>query len=519
MRETASPRAEPLPAWTDERGPARPDVASPPRHPVMSTRTFGVVVLILVVLGGVVYRFWLALGPLGQAPTSDETVVGLMALHLWRNHEIQAFYWHQPYGGTLQTWLMAPFVGAFGPSIFTLRFVTTVEGIAAPIITWRIARHFFARPVAVLAGVVALWWPLSLVYFSTQERLFYSLTALLGLLAVLMAVNVDEKPPLLRHWVVLGLCVGTGWWLSPNIVYYALPIVLYLLLRGHWREWRGIAVAAVTFLAGSAVWTYANVHSDFTSLQSPDWAGKSTYLSRLRFFFQTGFPFSLGLRHTWTARWFGSPTAGRLLFAVGIVIVVASLVLAMRRFRSGASIIVLLVVVAPLLFALFPGNWELNEGRYLYFFASLLPLLVCEVMRFRAGQAVVLGFVAITAVAFIRDYGTTSQGPSLTPIARVLEARGYHTAVADYWISYDLTYATNERIIASPLPGQPGARYKPYIDTIRKSNPAYVFNNLRSGIHDGSVIAALKQKHIRYRVVVAGSYAAVLPEKRLIVVP
>jgi dolichyl-phosphate-mannose-protein mannosyltransferase len=523
MRETAPPRGDPVssPEHEDEHEHESETAVAADRRrpPLASARTFGAIAIALLVAGGVAYRFWLALGPLGQAPNSDETVVGLMALHLWRHHEVQTFYWHQPYGGTLQTWLMAPVVGLFGTSIFSLRLVTTLEGIAAAIVTWRIARHFFARQVALLAGVVALWWPLSLVYFSTQERLFYALTVLLGLVAVLMAVNIDEKPALLRHWLVLGLCVGSGWWLAPDIIYYALPIVLYLLARGHWREWRGIAIAAVTFLASSSAWTYTNLHSGFKSLRSPDWAGSSTYWTRLEFFFKTGLPFSLGLRHAWTARWFGGPHIGVILFRVGIVILVFALVLAFRRIRSSASIIVLLVVVAPLVYAWFPPTWRLNEGRYLFFFASLLPLLVCEVMQFRVGQAVVLGFVAVTAVMFIRDYGTTPPGPSMTPVARVLEANGYNTAVAQYWIAYDLTYATGEHIIASPLPGQPGARYKPYIEEIRGSNPAYVFVNLRTGIPDGKLTQALENAKIPYRVVKAGAYAAVLPEKPFIFVP
>ena len=106
--------AEPLPATVGEREPEARGISPPPRPPPTSARIFGAIVLALVVLGAVGYRFWLALGPIGNAPTSDETVVGLMALHLWRYHEVQAFYWHQPYGGTLQTWLMAPFVGVFG---------------------------------------------------------------------------------------------------------------------------------------------------------------------------------------------------------------------------------------------------------------------------------------------------------------------------------------------------------------------------------------------------------------------
>jgi hypothetical protein len=318
----------------------------------------------------------------------------------------------------------------------------------------------------------------------------------------------------------LGVCVGTGWWESPNIGYYALPIVVYLLARGHWRQWRGIAISSATFLISSAAWTYTNLHSGFKSLQSPDWAGHSTYWSRLGFFFETGLPFSLGLRHAHKkGHWFyGAPT-GRLLYCAGIVIVGVSLVLAVRRIRSSASIIVLLVAAAPLIFAYFPPTWRLIEGRYLYFVASLLPLLVCEVMQFRVGQVVVLGFVAITAVAFIRDYGTKPSGPVPTPIVHVLEDNGYDTAVAEYWIAYDVTYASGERIIASPLPGQVAARFRPYIREIERSKPAYVFYKWKYSESAAKLRAALAQAKIRYRVVEAGDYTAVLPEKPFVIVP
>jgi hypothetical protein len=207
------------------------------------------------------------------------------------------------------------------------------------------------------------------------------------------------------------------------------------------------------------------------------------------------------------------------MYAVGIVILVAAVVLAVRRFRSRASILLLLVAVAPFIYAYFPPTWALAEGRYLYFFASLLPLFVCYVMQYRVGQVAVLGFVAITAVAFIRDYGTRPQGPTVTAIARALDANGYHTAVANYWIAYNLTYATDEHIISSPLPGQVGARFAPYIREIQSSRPAYIFVNLHSGTHDVRLIHALEQAKIGYRVITAGAYVAVLPEKPFIMVP
>jgi hypothetical protein len=519
MRESAVPRVED--ASVAERAPepeSGPEANARP-SPAGFASSFFVGAAMLLAIGGIAYRIWLALGPLGRAPNSDEAVVGLMALHLWRDHETRAFFWRLPYGGALQTWLMAPIVGLFGTSTFTLRAVTVIEGIVTPIVTWRIARHFFKPRVALLAGVIALWWPLALVYFSTQERQFYALGALLGLSAVLMAVNIDEKPAQLRHWFALGLLTGVGWWTSPNVIYYTIPIVVYLLVRGHWRQWRGITIAAATFLIGSSVWTYANLHSGFMSLRSPDWAGNSTYSSRLGFFFETGLPFTLGLRHPWTTHWFGNASAGRILYGVGIVILGVALVLAVRRIRSSASIIVLLVVIAPFIYAWFPPTWALNEGRYLYFFASLLPLLVCEVLQFPVGRVVVLGFVTITAVAFIQSYGTKPQGPTVTGIARALEANGYHTAVGSYWTSYILTYMSGEHVITSPMPGQPGARYAPYIREIQHSNPAYVFGVTHEGISDGGFRRALRREKIKYRVVVSGAYAAVLPARPIPAAP
>jgi hypothetical protein len=71
---------------------------------------------------------------------------------------------------------------------------------------------------------------------------------------------------------------------------------------------------------------------------------------------------------------------------------------------------------------------------------------------------------------------------------------------------------SGERVIASPMPGQPGVKYEPYVSVIRHSNPAYVFDVTREGIVDGGFRRALREAKIPYRVIVSGAYAAVLPK-------
>ena len=468
-------------------------------------RPFGRTTIAAVIVGlGIAFRLWLANGPLGHM-SSDGAVVGLMALDLLHHGQLPAFYWGQVYGGSLEAILVAPWVWVFGTNTFALQMTSVLLGLASSFVTWRIARHLFRPTAAVAAGLISLFWPATLVWYGAREAGFYPLTATLGLSAVLLAVNINEQPLRRRLWLGLGLAIGVGWWMSPNTAYYAAPIAVWLVTRGHWRQTRGILIAAAGLVVGASVWIAANVQSGFDSLHSPPWAGSSTYLSRFGYFWRAGLPFSLGLRRPWDSRWYLGRCFGFALF----VVVLVTLAVAFRTaFRTRVPDLYL-IAASPFIYATFVGNWHLYEGRYVYFIASMLPIVLGRVMEMRVGRVVALVLVIVPGLAFMFDFtfnGSTIE-PSTAPIAAALERAGYHTAVAEYGVAYRLTFESNERVIVIPATDD---RHRAYVDLVRRSTPAYIFNSEFAAAGDG-LRRALDAHGIGYRVIEAGHYLAVLP--------
>jgi 4-amino-4-deoxy-L-arabinose transferase-like glycosyltransferase len=458
----------------------------------------------LIVGLGIAFRLWLANGALGHT-SSDGAVVGLMALDLLHHGELPAFYWGQVYGGSLEAILVTPWVWVFGTNTFALEMTSVSLGLTSSFLTWRIARHLFRPAAAASAGLISLFWPATLVWFGAKEAGFYPLTATLGLGAVLLAVNIDEQPLRFPLWLGLGLAIGVGWWMSPNIAYYAAPIAVWLVMRGHWKETRRVLIAAAGFVAGASVWIAANVQSGFDSLHSPPWGGSSTYLSRFEYFWRAGLPFSLGLRRPWDSRWYLGRYFG---FALFVVVLLTVAVAFGSAFRTRVPDLYL-IAASPFIYAAFVGNWHLYEGRYVYFIASMLPLLLGRVMEMRVGRVVVAVLVIVPGLAFMVDfsYNRSTIGPSTAPIAAALERAGFHTAVAEYAVAYRLTFESDERVIVIPASDD---RHRAYVDLVRRSRPAYVFES-EFAADDDELRRALDAHHIRYRVIEAGHYVAVLP--------
>jgi len=389
-------------------------------------------------------------------------------------------------------------------------------GFAASWLTWRIARHRFSRMVAASAGLMSLFFPAALVWFGTKERGFYPLTAALGLLALLSALNIDELPPTLAYWAALGATVGVGWWMSPNIAYYAVPIGVWLLVRGHWRQGRGVAIAAAGVLLGSSVWIIANVRSDFASLRVPDWSHSTTYWTRLGFFWTGALPFALGLRRPSGAQWILSPFIGVGAYVVVLAGLVVVICFGTRRASWTSRPELFLFAGAPFLFAIFPANWTLGvgDGRYTYFIASAIPFVLGYLMTTRTGRVGVAALVLVTTVSFMKDTTRLQRLAPATaaPIGSALEADGVDTATGDYWTAYQLTFATNEKIIASPLYGF--RRYRPYVEAVMRSSPAYVYPRGGPPDQSASLIKRLRARHIQFRRIARGSYYAIVPASR-----
>ncbi len=80
-------------------------------------------------------------------------------------------------------YVLAPIIGLFGTSFFTLRLAVTLFGALNAVLVWRVGRRLFSEQASTTAGLVIWVWPSMALWFSVRERCFYVLPVTTGLAA------------------------------------------------------------------------------------------------------------------------------------------------------------------------------------------------------------------------------------------------------------------------------------------------------------------------------------------------
>ena len=521
----------------DEARPGAPSGGAPARPWAGPGR----LAVAAVVVAGVALRAVAVSGALGR-PDSDEVLSSLLARHLWSDGW-PAFLWGQHYGGTIEALPVAVSYALFGSSTFALRLPTLVLGVVAAVLVWRCALRLMPPGSARVAGLLAWVWPPAAVWFGTREQLFYGPTVVIGLGAILLALRRADPAGgggdrlggrAALEWAGLGLCLGLGWWTSPNIVYFALPAAFALLFppgrtrRVAWPGWRGVLVAGGAVLVGAGPWIVANIGSRVASLRdSQGFTANGTYPERLWWYVTHGLPAELGFREIGTLHWLGG-LVGVLAYGAALV----GLGVAARRAWSGPTSSgqrssgrwapgadLVGFVAFPFLFATIPFGMDQANLRYLFFLAPLLALLVARLAGgTRTATAVLVGALVITGVGLVRlDLLATSPNSTfrigrsgeLGDVIRVLEAEHVDAVHADYWVAYRLTFESDERVIASP---SAGALRSQADETFVRTRPRAAWVVEADSSQQQALLDRLDGLGVPARVVVAGEYAVVLTD-------
>ena len=453
----------------------------------------------LVVALGLFLRLWI----LGRAPVnSDQAVVGLMAHEILRGH-LFTFYWGQNYGGG-EPYLVAALFALFGQSRFVLGLTPILLDAIAALLLWRIGRRLF-EPRAALLGALIFWvWPEVYIFSSTVEYGFRFLTLVCGLATLLFAVRIGQgRPARLFDWAALGLFMGLGWWCSPEIVYYALPALLWLgyRLARHRARLRltGVVLMVAVALGGALPWLLANVGHGYPSLRTQVLHSRgTTWAGRLGTFFGHVAPLVSGVRLRSSGDWLAGPIAGTTLYVllVGLVLVWVVRLALERR----AVPLVLFVALFPFIYAYSPSSWYWQDGRYALYLSPVLALLaasaLCDLPRRPsrlARSAPALGLIValvltLSAAARLAPYvpiagssgarsGWTSWRTDpdqwLQPLVAALDRSHLKHVYAGYWVAYALAFESGGKVVAT----DPGVdRYHPYLAAIERSDrQAWVF--------------------------------------------
>jgi hypothetical protein len=469
---------------------------------------------------GIALRVWAYRSAIG-VPSSDDGVVGLMALHALHG-QFTTFFWGQAYGGSQEAILTVPFFWLFGVSWLVLRIVPILLTAVTALLIWRVGRRTIGEPAASLAGALFWIWPPFAIYKLTHQNGFYTSDVFYAALLVLLALRAVERPDRLRVGV-FGLVFGLAFWQSSQVVPVAVPVVAWIVLKKP-RALRHLWLALPLAALGALPWLIYNIHYDWQSLSLITQGG--TYSHRLRVFVSPLLPMLLGLRDVWTQ----SPVLpGALVDLIYVALLAGFVVGAWRSRRKDSSILYLVALAFPFVYAVSPWTNADVEPRYLMALIPIIALLVAQLARRFSVAAVLLAGACALSVVGLQRMNTVEELPStyppavrsLQPLEAALKRLGVTRVYAGYELAYRLDFDTKEHIVAvmnkSPLvfaDGQatpkttPGfIRWPAYDRIVRSGLHAYAFYRVR--IPESPIVSELK--HDGYHAISTGPFVIYVP--------
>lgn len=404
-------------------------------------------------VAGIVLRIVL-LGSSAGTLDSDDAVVGLMTKHAAHGH-IPLLFWGQNYGGTQEVLLTAPLYLVSGTSTWALRAVPFVLVALTAVLVWRIGLRI-STPVSAVAAAALFWVaPAYLIFKTSHQHGFYAAGLFWSaalLLLVLRFVDSGSR----RDAALLGLAFGLAWWETPQIVTVAVPALAWLVwyrpsvLRQAW--------AAIPFaLVGMVPWLTWNARHDWSSVTNPPGSSEpmtfSSYVDHVRAYVSSLTPMNLDLRTPFTSTW---PIGKLPAIAVYAALLVAFGWFAWRHRRQPVSLLAVVLIGYPLMYAISPASWNASEPRYALLSLPALALVLAYPLRTVraawAGVAVAAGLCALTLVKMDNSTQVLQGGYNprhYAPLIADLDRSRVDRVYSDYWIAYRLTFETDERIIAS----------------------------------------------------------------------
>ncbi|MEO6326422.1 MAG: hypothetical protein ABIT01_16350 [Thermoanaerobaculia bacterium] len=455
--------------------------------------------------------------------TSDQAIVGLMALDILHGKGHPIFYYGSTYAGSLEAHYLAVVFRVFGGSMTTYRGAMVFLVFLIVLGVWELTRRTFGARAAFFGTAYLALPPAFFLYKGTTSDGHYASAQLIALGLLSAALWQKSRASRVKASVlplsVFGLLAGIGLWVTPISPPVVAAALLWLLLCGYLKPFGASALAlGCGAIVGSGPWWYWNAGHRWMSLSSPDvgLAGGAGLLSNLGLVLRKSLAVLLGASQPFSDRLMAYPGAWPI---VGLLLLVALAPLAARPFRRDPRI--LLFVLAGL-FVLVAGaasrRFAPTEPRFLVtLYAILPPLIGCALGRATAHDR----FSAISRVAFVGILATHAAGlsgarthttvvadgevtGSLNQLVSKLKAERIDRIYASYWTAYRVSFETLESIIATPLRGEDIVRQEVYEREVDGAvNPALVLLSPRSNCFEDYLVEHRK----RYRMTSAGAFS------------
>ncbi len=468
-------------------------------------RAAGWMIPVLLMGAAALFRI-LLLGTVFTNVDSDQAIVGVMADHI-RAGQHPLVYYGQPYQGSLEAAAAALLCALFGTNDWTLRLPVLLCAVLFVGAIYALGARLYGRRVAALSALVVAFGPGMLLYYGDVTGFGYGEVALLGTaLLILQARYPDARRLPGAAALAMGLLAGCGVWTEPLMGEYLPALgVAYLLplLSDHRvpRGWSAVARAgtgvAVGFLIGCAPLLLYNLrhHGATLSYLFPPGQPRDDHLALVQRQVTESLPILLGLAIPNPNHAVFAHMAARypIRYAVGVgvgVYLLGRLLLGLPRrvaalarpprMEEGAAAVVqdeprdgalaLVGVTCLLCFALThsgTGDSAIDTARYLFPLYTLTPLALHLALPRRPRRAapllaaLLIGGLLVAAVPLtLATPQTLAPRRPIGALIRVLEARGVRVVYLNYWLAYQLSFESHERVLGIPVDGLRLARVR-----------------------------------------------------------
>ncbi len=232
----------------------------------------------ILILGALLFRMGLLFNgwPLFE---SDQSIIGLMARHIWLHGEHPLFFYGQDYMGPVEAYSAVPFFALFGSSIFTLRLAIIPLVLLFLVTIYMLGRIMYGPVAALLAlAWLALGPSIAVDRELTTAGGKQEMLVLAGviLLCVWDRLKLPERRPqnqqawlrCVATYAVLGAAYGLGVW-SDWLITPLVATTFLVLLIARPREvlsWP-VLVLALSCVVGAFPFLKFNVTHGFASVR------------------------------------------------------------------------------------------------------------------------------------------------------------------------------------------------------------------------------------------------------------
>jgi hypothetical protein len=423
--------------------------------------------LLALMVALVCLRSWVFLWFPHSHMDSDQAVFGLMGKDIALGRGYPLFMYGQKYMLAVGSWLCAPLFAAFGVSVTTLKLPMFAMNIACVFMLWIGLRRERALGVWGTALAVVSFAAVGVVAASRLvehqggniEPFFFLMLAFL----------------LRQHSIAQGVVFGVAFL---NREFAALGFIALVLMDiGQGRLLARLRPYLLTAVTAAVVITAVRS----VAATQPFYVGSGPHGSVQDVFEGEGFaglftdqlPLLLGLSRMKVSDFVLSRlhVGVDFLWIVAIAWVSLGIAGAFKQRRSDfdgmATYLILIGLGQAVAFVLLCGSpRDLMLVRYVLLVLCVLPGLTAYAWRTRALRPFIAAAVLTCAIANTRDhvriareYMRRPPRHELAQLADALTDRGVRYAEAGYWVSYHLTWLTDERIIVAPPRGVRIDRY------------------------------------------------------------